>query len=65
MLLAGGKANIEHPPRAFIDIAIRNVTGSIDFLKTGAPAAFAAVEDQELKREIAVQRFRDRRVREL
>jgi uncharacterized protein (DUF885 family) len=50
-LLATGKANIEHPPRAFVDIAIRNVAGSIDFLKTGAPTAFAAVEDQELKRE--------------
>jgi uncharacterized protein (DUF885 family) len=51
MLLATGKANIEHPPRAFVDIAIRNVAGSINFLKTGASAAFAAVEDQELKRE--------------
>ena len=50
-LLATGKANIEHPPLAFVEIAIRNVAGSIDFLKTGAPTAFAAVEDQELKRE--------------
>ena len=49
MLLTTGKANIEHPPRAFVDIAIRNVAGSINFLKTGAPATFAAVEDQELK----------------
>jgi uncharacterized protein (DUF885 family) len=51
MLLAAGKANIEHSPLAFVDIAIRNVAGSIDFLRAGAPAAFAAVEDQELKRE--------------
>jgi uncharacterized protein (DUF885 family) len=51
ILLATGKANIEHPPRAFVDIAIRNVAGSINFLKIGAPATFAAVEDQELKRE--------------
>jgi uncharacterized protein (DUF885 family) len=51
MLLATGKANIEHPPQAFVDIAIRNVAGSINFLKVGAPATFAAVEDQELKRE--------------
>src|SRR5208282_6912282 len=51
MLLATGKANIEHPPRAFVDIAIRNVAGSIDFLKAGAPVAFAALEDQELKHE--------------
>ncbi len=51
MLLSTGKANIEHPPRAFVDIAIRNVAGSITFLKIGAPATFAAVEDQQLKRE--------------
>jgi hypothetical protein len=51
MLLATSKANIEHLPRAFVDIAIRKVAGSIDFLKTGAPVAFAAVEDQQLKRE--------------
>ena len=53
MLVATGKANIEHPPRAFVEIAIRNIAGSINFLKTGAPAAFAAVEDQVLKREFA------------
>jgi hypothetical protein len=52
-LLAAGKANVEHPPRAFVDIAIRNVAGSIDFLKTGVPAAFASVEDDELKRDLA------------
>jgi hypothetical protein len=52
-LLASGRANVEHPPRPFVEIAIRNVAGSIDFLKTGAPAAFAVVEDQELKREFA------------
>ncbi|HTV34163.1 MAG TPA: DUF885 domain-containing protein [Methylocella sp.] len=51
VLLTAAKVNIEHPPQAFVDIAIRNVGGSIDFLKTGTPAAFAAVEDQELKRE--------------
>ena len=53
MLVATGKANIEHPPRAFVEIAIRNAAGSINFLKTGAPAAFAAVEDQAPKREFA------------
>ena len=54
MLLATGKANIEHPPLAFVDIAILNVAGSIDFLKTDAPATFAAVEDQQLKREFTI-----------
>jgi uncharacterized protein (DUF885 family) len=54
VLLATGKVNVEHPPLAFVDIAIRNVAGSIDFLKAGAPAAFAPVKDQELKREFTV-----------
>ncbi len=52
-LLAAGKANIEHPPLAFVEIAIRNVAGSINFLKTGAPAAFSAVDDEQLKSEFA------------
>src|SRR6202022_2635132 len=45
------EGNMEAPPRAFGESAIRNVAGSITFLKIGAPATFAAVEDQELKRE--------------
>jgi len=52
-LLAAGRANVEHPARAFVEIAMRNVAGSINFLKTGAPAAFAAVEDQQLKQDFA------------
>lgn len=52
-VLAAGKANIEHPPRAFVEIAIRNIGGSIDFYRNAAPAAFAAVEDPELKRQFA------------
>jgi hypothetical protein len=52
-LLAAGKANIEHPPRAFVEIAIRNLAGSLNFYRTGAPAAFASVNDPELKRAFA------------
>jgi uncharacterized protein (DUF885 family) len=48
---AAGKTNIEHPPLAFAEIAIRNVAGSLDFLRAGAPAAFSGVEDQELERK--------------
>ena len=44
--LAAGKANIEHPPRAFVEIAIRGAAGSINFYREGAPKAFAAVEDR-------------------
>ena len=52
-VLAAGKANIEHPPRAFVEIAIRNIAGSINFYRDAAPSAFAAVEDPELKRDFA------------
>ena len=51
--LAAGKANIEHPPRAFVELAIRSAAGSINFFREGAPKAFAAVEDRELKRDFA------------
>jgi uncharacterized protein (DUF885 family) len=52
-VLAAGKANIEHPPRAFVEIAIRNIAGSISFYRDGAPKAFATVEDPALKRDFA------------
>jgi hypothetical protein len=52
-VLAAGKANVEHPPRAFVEIALRGIAGSINFYRDGAPRAFAAVEDPELKRDFA------------
>jgi Bacterial protein of unknown function (DUF885) len=52
-VLAAGKANIEHPPRAFVEIALHNLAGSISFYRDGAPKAFAAVEDPGLKRDFA------------
>ncbi len=52
-VLAAGKANIEHPPRAFVEIALRNISGSINFYREAAPSAFAAVDDPELKRDFA------------
>lgn len=50
-LLANGKLNVEHSPPAFVEIALRNVAGSINFLKTGAIAAFNPVKDEQLKQE--------------
>ena len=52
-VLAAGKVNIEHPPRAFVEIAIRGIAGSINFYRDGAPKAFAAVADSELQRDFA------------
>jgi uncharacterized protein (DUF885 family) len=51
-LLAAGKANIQHPPRAFVEIAQRNLEGSLSFFRS-APAAFAAVDEPLLKQEFA------------
>jgi uncharacterized protein (DUF885 family) len=52
-VLAAGKVNIEHPPRAFVEIAIRGIAGSINFYRDGAPQAFAAVADPGLQRDFA------------
>jgi uncharacterized protein (DUF885 family) len=52
-VLAAGKLNIEHPPRAFVEIALRGIAGSINFYRDGAPKAFAAVADPELQRDFA------------
>lgn len=52
-VLAAAKLNIEHPPRAFVEIAIRGIAGSINFYRDGAPKAFAAVADPELQRDFA------------
>ena len=52
-LLAAGKANIAHPPKAFVEIALRNTAGSLNFFRNAAPAAFAAVEDPALQHDFA------------
>ncbi|MGB8843113.1 MAG: DUF885 domain-containing protein [Aliidongia sp.] len=52
-MLAAGKANIEHPPRAFVEIALRNIEGSLNFYRHAAPTAFASVQDPELKNGFA------------
>jgi hypothetical protein len=52
-VLAAGKANIAHPPRAFVEIAIRNIAGSINFYRNAAPSAFAAVDDPELRHDFS------------
>lgn len=52
-VLAAGKANLQHPPRAFVEIALRNLQGSLNLYRTGAPAAFAGVADADLQRDFA------------
>jgi Bacterial protein of unknown function (DUF885) len=50
-LLAQGKTNIVHPPRAFVEIALRNVAGSLAFFRKAVPEAFAPVADAALQQE--------------
>jgi len=52
-VLTAGKVNINHPPRAFVEIAIRNIDGSINFYRDAAPMAFAAVDDAKLQSDFA------------
>lgn len=48
-MLATGEHNLENPPRAFVEIALQNTGGAVDFFKTAAPAAFAEVKDTGLQ----------------
>jgi uncharacterized protein (DUF885 family) len=50
-ILAAGKANVTHPPKAFVEIALRNIKGSIAFFRTGAVEAFKDVKSAGLRRE--------------
>ncbi|MBI1213867.1 MAG: DUF885 family protein [Alphaproteobacteria bacterium] len=50
-MLAAGKANITHPPKAFVEIAMRNIKGSINFFRTGTVEAFRGVKNRKLQRE--------------
>ncbi|HLY56604.1 MAG TPA: DUF885 domain-containing protein, partial [Stellaceae bacterium] len=50
-LLAQGRANIEHPPKIFVEIASRNVAGSLAFFRTGVPAEFTGIADPAVQAE--------------
>ncbi len=52
-MLATAKHNIQEPPRAFVEVALQNIDGSIDFFKTATPAAFAGVTDPALQKQFA------------
>jgi uncharacterized protein (DUF885 family) len=50
-VLAAGKANVEHPPAPYVEIALRNVKGSINFFRTATVEAFKDVKDAKLRKE--------------
>jgi uncharacterized protein (DUF885 family) len=52
-MLATAERNLQNPPRAYVEIALQNAGGAVDFFKTAAPAAFADVKDQTLQKDFA------------
>ncbi len=50
-MLATARKFLSDTPKPFVDTAILNAGGAIDFFKNGAPAAFASVTDPALQRE--------------
>ena len=52
-MLATAEHSLQDPPRAFVEIALQNIDGSIDFFKTAAPSAFAGVADPALHKQFA------------
>jgi|HubBroStandDraft_1064217.scaffolds.fasta_scaffold00011_48 uncharacterized protein (DUF885 family) len=50
-MLATAEHTLRDSPRAFVEIALQNVGGAVDFFKTGAPQAFAEVADTRLQQE--------------
>jgi uncharacterized protein (DUF885 family) len=53
-MLATAKQMLRDSPRAFVEIAQKNIGGAVDFFKTGAPAAFTTITDPALRREFAL-----------
>jgi len=52
-MLAEGKKNLTNMPPVFIDVALDNLGGGIDFLSKDVPAAFKDVKDPALQKQLA------------
>jgi hypothetical protein len=52
-MLAEGKKNLTDMPPVFIDVALDNLNGGIDFLNNDIPAAFKDVKDPALQNQLA------------
>lgn len=52
-MLASAKAEIEDPPRIYVDVALENIEGAIAFFQTSAAEAFKPVADAKLRAAFA------------
>lgn len=50
-LLDSARANIRRPPAVFLKVAIESFKGTLSFVQTDLPGAFASVTDQKLQAE--------------
>ena len=50
-LLDSARANIRKPPAVFLKVALDSFTGSLSFVQSDLPRAFASVKDQKLQSE--------------
>ncbi len=48
-VLDDARRNLRNPPKIYVDIAIEQIDGDIDFFKSAVPLAFAEVTDATLK----------------
>lgn len=48
-ILATAKTVIQDPPKVYVDVALENLDGALDFFKTGLPGAFTPVRDAALQ----------------
>lgn len=53
-MLATAKTVIQDPPKVYIEIALENIDGAIEFVKSGLPDALKPVQDAPLQKEFAV-----------
>ncbi|MBV9306274.1 MAG: DUF885 family protein, partial [Acidobacteriaceae bacterium] len=51
--LEAARRNLQNPPRIYTEIALEQLPGNIDFIRNDVTAAFASVEDKQLKGEFA------------
>jgi uncharacterized protein (DUF885 family) len=52
-LLATAKTVIDKPPRVYVDVALENIDGAIDFFQSSVSEAFKPVADKDLQKQLA------------
>src|SRR6185295_19029234 len=50
-LLDSARENVRKPPAIFVKVGIESFKGTLSFIKTDLPRAFASVKDEKLQRE--------------